>query len=50
MQGTRVANIDQEGQQPAGNEKSDVTETGQHIGSSADSTTVDGPKGSMSNN
>jgi hypothetical protein len=30
--------------------KGEVTETGQNIGASADSTTVDGEKGSMSNN
>lgn len=29
--------------------QSEATETGQHIGATADSTTVDGPKGSISN-
>jgi hypothetical protein len=32
-----------------GQDKSSVTKTGQNIGSSQDSTTVDGPSGSQSN-
>jgi hypothetical protein len=39
------------GDGPGGNkqQQSSTTETGQHIGATKDSTTVDGPKGSLSN-